>query len=73
MNIGRDIKSFLLNWKTTAAGIAMILGVLLVPLTDGDPETNVRVGNDQLLAILAGIGLIFARDSNKSSQDSEIR
>jgi hypothetical protein len=68
-----DFTALFTNWKTTSAGVALILTALLVPLTDGDPATVVRVGEKELTAILLGIGLIFARDANKSSQDSGIR
>lgn len=68
-----DITALLTNWKTTSSGILLIATALLLPLTDGDPATTVKVGEKELTAILLGIGLIFARDANKSSQDSGIR
>ncbi len=51
------------NWKTSAAGIGMILGAL------GDIAHNISVGTPvnfsvSLTAIVAGIGLLAAKDSN---------
>lgn len=56
------------NWKTTGAGIAAILiavGSALAAVTDTDPNTNIEVGS-LVAAIMAGIGLIFARDASKA-------
>lgn len=57
------------NWKTTAAGIAAIMiavGGCLAALTDADPKTTVDF-TSIFAALTAGIGLIFARDGDKSS------
>ena len=58
------------SWKTTAGGISGILVVVFGAvqlMLDGKPETNpdwtLVIG-----AITAGIGLIFARDNNKTSE-----
>lgn len=59
------------NWKTTGAGIAAILvaaGAALTALTDNDPTTNIDLAS-LLAAVLAGVGLLFARDGDKSSED----
>lgn len=59
------------SWKTTAAGIAAILtavGSALTAFVDNDPTTTLDVGAT-IAAIMAGIGLIMARDNNKSSED----
>jgi hypothetical protein len=53
----------LANWKTTVAGIAAVmtaLGHLLHALATGDSSTLVT----DVPAIIAGIGLIFAKDSS---------
>lgn len=58
------------SWKTTSAGVAMIAGSLIHiafaikahSLTEADLTTAVTV-------ILGGIGLAFARDNNKTSED----
>ncbi len=58
------------SWKTTAGGISGILVVVFGAvqlMLDGKPATNpdwtLVIG-----AITAGIGLIFARDNNKTSE-----
>jgi hypothetical protein len=59
------------SWKTTALGILTVLGALSaagLALLDGDPETVpnwTAVGT----AITAGVGLIFARDNDRRSED----
>ena len=61
-----------LSWKTTAAGIGMIVTALftmiLQPLTDNDPKTNPDY-NVAIAAIIAGVGLVVARDDNRSSEE----
>ena len=69
------MKSIQANWKTTLGGVGVVLtaiGVALNRAFDGDPETNVQI---ELLVveIMAGLALIFARDGDKSSQDSGVR
>lgn len=56
----------LASWKTSLAGIAAIL------TASGDALTQLLGGNvgagqleKDLLAIVVGLGLIFAKDSNK--------
>lgn len=69
------MKVFLVSRKTTIAGILTVLGVVFSAIglmMDGDPATN----PDWMAvaaAVVAGFGLIFARDADKSSQDSGIR
>jgi len=53
------------SWRTTGAGIAAIMvagGAALTALTDTDPATKPDFPA-LLAALIAGIGLIFARDS----------
>ena len=61
-----------LSWKTTTAGIGMIVTALftmiLQPLTDGDPAT-VPDYNVAIAAIIAGVGLLYARDNDKTSEE----
>lgn len=45
------------NWKTTAAGVALVLKGILSALGYGDPATAVT-------DIVMGIGLIFAKDGD---------
>jgi len=56
------------NWKTTGLGIAAILtaaGSALTALTDGNDATVPDWGA-LVAAVIAGVGLIFAKDSDKS-------
>jgi hypothetical protein len=56
------------NWKTTSAGIAAILvavGSALKALTDNDPTTVADIGAC-IAAIMAGVGLILAKDAAKA-------
>ena len=62
------------SWKTSLAGIALVLNagaLVLTALTDGKPET-VPDWNAFMASAIAGIGLMFARDYNKSSEDHHI-
>lgn len=67
------------NWKTTVCGIAMLLavicGAVVVPVLDGNPDTNIDWAyvseNAQAALILLGVtipsflGLILAKDGDK--------
>jgi len=67
MNIIKANKS----WKTTAAGVAAIIGALcshLVAEYDDDPNTKASAVTT-ISAIAAGVGLLSARDNNKTSED----
>lgn len=58
------------SWKTSAAGIGAILvaiGSAITAMFDGDPSTVADWGA-VVAAIIAGIGLIAARDNDKSSE-----
>lgn len=55
------------NRNTTMAGIGSILvaiGALLTALFDGDPATSPDYAT-AVAAIVAGIGLVFAKDAKK--------
>lgn len=59
-----------MSWKTTVTGILMILTAVItvvMGLIDADPVTP----NFQIAAAeaMAGIGLLMARDNDKSSED----
>ena len=57
--------------KTTVLGIGTImaaLGSCLTAAFDGNPATNPD-WTVLITAVTAGLGLIFARDNNKSSED----
>lgn len=56
------------SWKTTGAGVAAIVvavGAALTALTDNDPLTVPDWGS-LVAAVMAGIGLIFAKDNKKA-------
>ena len=60
-----------MSWKTTVMGICTVLGAIAAAakaILDSDPATNpdwpLVIG-----AITTGLGLIFARDNNKTSAD----
>lgn len=58
------------SWKTTVTGVAAILtavGAALTALFDNDPNTTLDVAVTAS-AIMAGIGLIFARDNGVTSE-----
>jgi uncharacterized membrane protein YhiD involved in acid resistance len=56
------------NIKTTVLGIATILTAVssaLIAILDGDPATSFDIGS-VIAAITAGIGLIVAKDAEKT-------
>lgn len=60
------------SWKTTAAGIgtmAAAIGVAVTAMFDNDPTTIADWGS-VVAAIIAGIGLILARDNNVTSEQA---
>ena len=57
------------NTKTTLAGVGAILvavGGALKALFDGDPSTNLDV-TTTIAAVTAGLGLIMAKDADKTA------
>ncbi len=63
------------SWRTSAAGIGAILvaiGSAVTAITDNDPLTIPDWGA-VVAAVIAGVGLIFARDAKVSSQQEGIR
>ena len=76
--VSKKILPFVLNWKTTLAGVALILhgcSAIVQALLDVTEGTSLTFDSLQLAfgEIIAGAGLIAARDANKSSQDSRVR
>lgn len=61
------------NWKTTLAGILAMLTALstliLQPMLDNNPETVAR-WSEFIPIFIAGIGSLFARDWNVTSEQS---
>lgn len=63
------------SWKTTGLGVAMILGSVAFAATallDNDPTTVVDF-KILYASIMAGFGLIAARDNNKTSEDVGVK
>lgn len=59
------------SWKTTVAGIAAIIAAIALAISnefDSDPATIADWGV-VLATVIAGVGLLFARDNDKSSED----
>lgn len=60
------------SWKTTAAGIAGILGMLgtaVSAMLDGNPATDPQ-WSIVIPAIITSAGLLFARDNNVTSEQA---
>lgn len=60
------------SWKTTAAGVGAILvaaGSAMSAMFDNDPATVADWGA-VIAAVIAGIGLISARDNNVTSEQA---
>jgi len=60
------------SWKTTGLGIGTILaavGTALVAALDGDPATTAN-WPVVIAAVTSGVGLMFARDNNTTSEDA---
>lgn len=51
------------NWKTTSAGIIMIIGGICTLIFVNKPITPEAI-TGAATAILGGLGLMFAKDSN---------
>jgi hypothetical protein len=59
------------SWKTTLLGVFALLGAICAAgtaLLDGNPETAPDFAS--ILSGLTGLGLIFARDNDVSSEDA---
>lgn len=56
------------SWKTSAAGIGAVL-VALGQVFTAIGHSDVSEAASALPALIAGLGLLFARDNDKSSED----
>ena len=59
------------SWKTTTAGVSAIVAAIAGALNlvfDGNTMTNPD-WTSVIAAITAGVGLVMARDNDKSSED----
>lgn len=65
-----------MSWKTTLCGvlgvIAAAITLIAQPLLDADPNTTPNWGAFVATAT-AALGLVFARDDDKSSEDVGIK
>lgn len=66
--------ALLANWKTTLAGLAAVVAAFAsdavcdwIGITDPSSREAVRL---KIVAVIGGIGLMFARDSNVTSEQS---
>ena len=63
------------SWKTTAAGIAAIIAAVALAIShqfDSDPAT-VADWSAVITALTAGVGLVLARDNDKTSEQAGAR
>lgn len=68
-------KALTANWKTSLTAVLLALGAIgsaTLAMIDSDPLT-VPDWNKVVVVLIAAAGLLFARDADKSSQDSGIR
>jgi len=60
------------SWKTGVAGIvagvAVVLTMVVVPLTDGNAETGVKWA-EAITGVAIALGVYSARDDDKSSEE----
>lgn len=59
------------SWKTTAAGVSAVIAAVAGALNlmfDANPNTNPD-WTALIAAVTAGIGLVMARDNDKSSEE----
>lgn len=69
------MKAIVSSWKTTLAACLLAGGALCEAVSwtiDADPTTNADWSKVVALLVVAA-GLLFARDADRSSQDSGIR
>lgn len=63
------------SWKTTAFSVTSVLTTILTlvvnPILDNDPSTN-PMWSEALPVIIAGLGLLFARDDSVTSKSKGI-
>ncbi len=63
------------SWKTTAAGIAAIVAAVALAIShqfDTDP-TTVADWSAVITALTAGVGLVLARDNDRTSEQAGAR
>ena len=63
------------SWKTTLAGVAAIIAAIALAIAhqfDADANTVADWGA-VAAAVAAGVGLLYARDNDRSSEDVGIK
>ena len=60
------------SWKTTSMGVLAIAGSLVHLFFNRESITEAMV-METVTAILVGIGLMFSRDNNKSSEEVGVK
>lgn len=63
------------SWKTTLAGIAAIVSAVALAIAhhfDSDP-TTIADWSAVITALTAGVGLVLARDNDKTSEQAGAR
>lgn len=67
------MKNFFANWKTSLSGVGLLLGglgTIATTLSDGFQTGEGDVLMQAGAAVAAGFGLVFARDADKTSEQS---
>lgn len=67
-----DLQKILVNWKTTSAGALMVIGAIVgivYALTEKGAPTQTELMT-AFTAVFAGLGLIFSRDVDKSTEET---
>lgn len=63
----------LTSWKTTSAGVAAIAGaVITLTFAIRDKNVSPEMCTAIVTQVLTGVGLLFARDFDKSSEDHNL-
>jgi hypothetical protein len=64
-----NMKNLLQNWKTTSAGLSMILGsVVHLGFAIKNHTADETTWTTTSIAIIGGLGLLFAGDANPTGQ-----
>lgn len=67
------MKKYMINWKTTSAGILAIAGAITrIVFALQDKAITEEAVLSALTGFLTGLGLLFARDFDKSSEQSGV-
>jgi hypothetical protein len=68
------MNKYLTNWKTTSTGLISIAGAItLIAFAIKQGDLNEEKVMAAVTALTAGVGLIFARDYDKSSEQTGLK